>query len=78
MVVSGGAICCGGSGGVLPEIESLNSRMPVPRDRPISGNRLPPKSSSAISKRMAMCNGFETYPTSRSVARFQPDRAGES
>jgi hypothetical protein len=37
-----------------PLIESLNSRMPLPSERPISGSRLAPNTSSRITTRKAM------------------------
>ena len=43
---------CAGSSSSLPEIESLNSRMPLPSDRPISGSRFGPKTSNTTSSRI--------------------------
>src|SRR5262249_28040578 len=47
--------------------ESLNSRMPVPSERPISGTRLAPKSISTMTSRMPRCIGL-----SRPVIRVPP------
>src|SRR5439155_6711801 len=59
-----------GSGSELPVTASLNSRIPCPSDLPISGSRLPPKSSSAIRRSRTMCQGVWKYPTPRRVAPF--------
>ena len=45
------------SGFETPETESLNSRIPVPSDLPISGSRFAPKSSSATSRRPMISTG---------------------
>jgi len=45
------------SRGVSPLTDSLNSRMPDPSDRPISGRRLAPNSSSASPSRRTISMG---------------------
>ncbi len=53
----GGSSECVSTEGVLVVTESLNSRIPVPSDRPISGNRFAPKRSSSTSRRMIRWSG---------------------
>ena len=55
--------------GVLPVTESLNSRIPLPSDRPISGRRFAPKRSRATSSRR-MISGAPMFPMTRGYQRF--------
>ena len=53
--------CCGFSAAcVSPVTDSLNSRIPVPSERPISGSRLAPNTSSRITTRKAMWIGLSS------------------
>src|SRR5258708_7077472 len=58
-----------GSGLLLPETESLNSRIPVPSDRPISGRRFAPKSSRATI-RSRMISGALIFGIEPAYQRF--------
>src|SRR5436305_14183382 len=59
-------------------MESLNSLMPEPRERPISGSRLPPKRSSAIRRIRTMCHGCVRPVMPGRVARFHAGGDGDS
>ena len=43
-----------------PVTDCLNSRIPLPSERPISGSRLAPNTSSRITTRKAMCSGLSS------------------
>ena len=61
-----------------PETESLNSRIPFPSDRPISGRRLAPKTSSRTSKIRTsshQAKGIDPRYHPRPRARPPPRRA---
>ena len=63
-----GTECCGGLIG-LPRDESLNSRMPLPSERPISGRRRAPNTSSRITTRNAIWSGLSS-PINFSLTRY--------
>ena len=48
------AVSAGGSGCDSPVTDCLNSRMPLPSERPISGSRLAPNTNSRITTRKAI------------------------
>lgn len=66
--------CCGVgwvSAGCLLEllIASLNSRIPLPSERPISGSRRAPNTNNRITTMNAMCRGLSS-PIAPSLERF--------
>ncbi len=56
-VPTGSCVVWTGSGLSFPVTESLNSRIPVPRERPISGSRLAPKRRRARRSRPTISSG---------------------
>ena len=56
---AGSAVCSSSS---LPEIESLNSRIPLPSERPISGRRFGPKRLPEMGRSLG--NGMREFKES--------------
>ena len=56
---TGSCVVVGVGSVVLPVTESLNSRIPLPSDRPISGRRFAPKRRSATSRRRMISQGAD-------------------
>ena len=52
MVAAGFGGCCVSSSFSFPVTESLNSRMPLPSERPTSGSRLGPRITRAMMRTM--------------------------
>ncbi len=59
---AGGGRAAATASGLSPVTESLNSLMPVPSERPISGNRLAPKSNKMTRSSKIRCNGERSDP----------------
>ena len=56
----------------LPVIESLNSRIPLPSDLPISGSRFGPNTSSTTTSRMASSQGRSSQACSEDSSGRRP------